>query len=79
MEKYKKGGGFKNFQRYDKKADIWSLGLMTYEMLTGGNLTNAEFLSELKYKIQNGDYSFDMKDLSDEILSFLNCMLQGDP
>ena len=79
LEKYKKSGGVEKFKRYDKKADIWSLGAVTYEMLTGEVLFNAGSLPELISKVQKGDYSLDVKDLSDEILSFLNCMLQHDP
>ena len=79
LEKYKKAGGIEKFKRYDKKADIWSLGAITYEMLTGEVLFNAESLPELISKVKKGDYSLDVKDLSDEILSFLNCMLQYDP
>ena len=79
LEKYKKAGGVEKFKRYDKKADIWSLGAITYEMLTGEVLFNAGSLPELISKVKKGDYSLDVKDLSDEILSFLNCMLQYDP
>jgi len=79
LKKYKKAGGKEKFKYYDEKADIWSLGVITYEMLTGQNLFKATNLDELLNKIEKGDYSLEVKDLSDEIISFLNCMLQFDP
>ena len=79
LNKYKKAGGKEKFKYYDKKADIWSLGVITYEMLTGQNLFKATNLAELLNKVEKGDYSLEVKDLSDEIISFLNCMLQFDP
>ena len=79
LNKYKKAGGKEKFKYYDKKADIWSLGVITYEMLTGQNLFKATNLAELLNKIEKGDYSLEVKDLSDEIISFLNCMLQFEP
>ena len=79
LKKYDKSGGFEKFKYYDKKADIWSLGAVTYEMLTGENVFKASSLPELINKVRKGDYSLEVKDLSNEILSFLNGMLQNDP
>ena len=79
LQKYGKDGYLKKTQVYDKKCDIWSLGAITYEMLTGENLFKANNLDELQDKVKKGNYYLEVKELSDEILSFLNCMLQYDP
>ena len=79
LKKYDKSGGIEKFKLYDKKADIWSLGAVTYEMLTGENIFKASNLPELLNKVKKGDYYLEVKSLSNEILSFLNGMLQNDP
>ena len=79
LEKYKKAGGIEKFKSYDKKADIWSLGVITYEMLTGESLFKASGIDDLIKKVEKGDYSLEVRDLTNEIISFLNCMLQIDP
>jgi serine/threonine protein kinase len=79
LQKYNKSGGIKRFRLYDKKADIWSLGAITYEMLTGQNIFQADDLDELISKVEKGNYYLKVDDLSNEILSFLNCMLQYEP
>ena len=63
---------------YDKKADIWSLGIITYELLVGINPFDSENMDELINKINNGDY-FIPAYLSKEAISFLNEMLQYEP
>ena len=79
LQKFNKSGGIKRFRLYDKKADIWSLGAITYEMLTGQNIFQADDLEELISKVEKGNYYLKVDDLSNEILSFLNCMLQYEP
>ena len=79
LQKFNKSGGIKRFRLYDKKADIWSLGAITYEMLTGQNIFQADDLDELISKVEKGNYYLKVDDLSNEILSFLNCMLQYEP
>ena len=79
LRKYNDAGGIEKFKFYDEKADIWSLGAITYEMLTGHNLFNAKNLKDLMKKIETGNYFLEVKDLSCEMISFLNCMLQYDP
>ncbi len=65
---------------YDQKADIWSLGAICYEMLTGENLFKANDLPELQEQAEKGDYFLPLNyGLSNEIISFLNLMLQYDP
>ena len=79
LKKLNKAGGKDKFKFYDEKADIWSLGVITYEMLTGQNLFKAKNINDLVNKVEQGDYSLEVNDLSDEIISFLNCMLQFEP
>ena len=62
---------------YDKKADIWSLGSICYEMLIGKAVFDAEDLEELVFLIEKGDYQIPYG-LSREVVSFLNGMLQYD-
>ena len=41
---------------YDQKADIWSLGTITYELLIGCPTFEASSYEELKKKIEKGEY-----------------------
>ena len=64
---------------YDEKVDIWSLGAIFYQMLTGQQLYDANNINELKQKVKSGDYTIPTNvELSTEIISFLNSMLQYD-
>ena len=74
-----KDNNFEKPKMYDEKCDIWSLGAITYEMLTGINLFKAKNMEELKNNVVKGNYYLKVDDLSNEMLSFLNCMLQYDP
>lgn len=62
---------------YDKKADIWSLGGICYQMLMGKFAFDAEGMDELVDKIEKGIYKVPTS-LSREVISFLNGMLQYD-
>ena len=63
---------------YDKKADIWSIGTICYEMAIGKNAFDAEKLDELIEKVEKGEYTVPTN-LSKELISFINGMLQYDP
>ena len=68
-------------QLYDAtKVDVWSLGIIFYEMLTGFVPFNGMSKPDLKSKLEKGNYLLP-KDvlLSLEGLSFLNQCLQYDP
>ena len=65
---------------YDAKADIWSLGTITYELLVGSPAFEATSYQDLFQKIEKGNYRIphDLT-VSKEAISFLNSMLRYDP
>ena len=66
--------------RYDQKADIWSLGTCTYELLIGCPAFDASSYEELFKKIENGEYRIPGEiNLSIEAISFISGMLRYDP
>ena len=72
----KNPGKEKNFV-YNKKEEIWTLGVICYELLTGKKPYNAKNKNDPTNKINKGDYYLPIT-LSKEAVSFLNCMLQYD-
>ena len=77
LKKYDKAGGYTKLQKYNSKADIWSLGAICYEMITGETLFNVDNLTQLIEKVEKGDYTIPLYiDISKEAISFLNSMLQ---
>ena len=70
-------GKYENLQGYNEKADIWSLGTICYQMLTGQTLYKVDNFKELLQKAKMGNYFIPINiELSNEIVSFLNSMLQ---
>jgi len=62
---------------YNEKVDIWSLGTLCYEMLTGRLTFFGKNMNELFEKVKIGNYKVPLW-LSKEAVSFLNGMLQYD-
>ena len=66
-----------NGKRYNHKADVWSLGIVYFEMLTGFTPFTGRDKTDLKNNLENGQYKLPKKlQLSLQGLDFLNCCLQ---
>ena len=78
LKKMNERNDLKDSDGYDKSADIWSLGALCYEMLTGNRVFNGRNQNELFNKVEIGDYSIP-SNLSKEVVSFLTGMLQYNP
>lgn len=67
-------------QKYDHKVDVWSLGTVFFEMLTGFTPFTGMNKEDLKKNLEKGSYMFPKHiKLSLEGLDFLNCCLQHNP
>ena len=78
LKKYNERTNKENSEVFDKSCDIWSLGVICFEMITGRRVFNGKNISELYQNIENGDYELPIN-LSEEIVSFINGMLQYNP
>ena len=64
---------------YSSKIDIWALGEITYELLTGQHAFPGNNNEEIFKKIMEGKYIFPAKIISHEIILFINGLLQFNP
>jgi len=48
-------------QKYSTKTDIWSIGVLLYELMTLKLPYNANNIADLRYKISNSNWSLDNK------------------
>lgn len=64
--------------KYDQKLDIWSLGILCYEMLVGDWAFSADNMDELLEKVSKG-YYFLPNDIHQETFDFITSMLHFDP
>ena len=70
----------KSNKKYNTSADLWSLGVITYELLTGSMPFNGSDTKDLFTKIEKGVYTLPKKlKASIEIISFINGLLQYYP
>ena len=74
IQKFNQLDNYKDYT-YDEKVDIWSLGIICYELLIGKNPFDSQSMAELLKKIQEGNYYLP-KTLSKETISFINGMIQ---
>ena len=65
---------------YSSKVDVWSLGAVFYEMITGFTPFTGTNKDNLKDNLEQGNYRFPKHiRMSLEGLDFLNCCLQHNP
>jgi len=77
LEGYNEDGKLEKLQKYNEKADIWSLGTICYQMLTGNTVFKVDNFKELIHAARIGIYHLPVKDdLTNEMISFIFSMLQ---
>ena len=65
---------------YEYKADIWSLGSVCFELLTGNSPFDGNDFEELIKNMKTGKYKISKSlNLSNEVINFISGMLQYDP
>ena len=66
-----------NDEKFDNSCDMWALGTICYQLITGERVFKGKSVSELYQNVEAGDYSLSVS-LSFEIVSFINELLQYD-
>lgn len=64
---------------YDFRADIWSIGVVFYQMLYGKFPINARSPLGLLEKARNHDYSLESDEVSEDSKDFIRKCLKFDP
>ena len=71
-----------NREIYNEKVDIWSIGVITYMLLTGKRLFPAKDNNHLKKLVRKADINFSEGKfimMSNEAVNFLKKALEKDP
>ena len=63
---------------YSKRSDIWSLGVVLYQLMTGKLPFSGTTQGEVTRAIKKGEYEAPT-DCSDELVSFIGKMLVANP
>jgi len=65
--------------KYNYKADVWSLGALLFQILTGEYPFTGKNIDELRFNLKQGIYKIpNNTNLSLECIDFLNCCLKHD-
>jgi len=77
LEGCKENEKLEKLQKYNEKADIWSLGTICYQMLTGNTFFKVSNFKDLIHAAKLGIYHLPVKDdLTSKMISFIFTMLQ---
>lgn len=66
-------------QKFEAKCDVWSLGVVLYEMLYGKTPWTGTKLEELRKNIETSELVFGVPQRSDAVKNLLRRMLDKDP
>jgi serine/threonine protein kinase len=64
---------------YDFGADLWSIGIVYYQMLFGKFPFQARTTTGLLERTRNHDFSFEGEDISENAKDFISKCLKFDP